>query len=96
MIRVLEEMGYPAQSPPAAGLARQLRGRLANRIRTAQKQINMRRSDHRNSIEFHDHRFPRIGLEDLRERMHRLQRLLGRFDDVRVEQISEHIFRLDR
>jgi hypothetical protein len=60
------------------------------------KAINMRRSGHRNSIEYHAHRFPDIALEELRERVERLGRQLGRFEKVRVRQLSQHIFSIDQ
>jgi surface carbohydrate biosynthesis protein len=95
ILKVLEDMGYPEQRPPKPALGRYLLGRAQNRLRTASKKINMRRRGHRNSIEFHDHRFPPIDLEDVRQRVGRLQEQLGRFGSVQVEQLSENIFRLE-
>ena len=37
----------------------------------------------------------RVGLEDVRERVARLGRQLGRFGGLRVGQRSEHLFQID-
>ena len=56
----------------------------------------MRRPGHRNSIEYHAHRFPEVTLAELRGKVERLGRQLGRFEKVRVRQLSQHIFRIDQ
>jgi hypothetical protein len=52
----------------------------------------MRRSGHRNSVEYHDHRYPGVTLEGMRARVARLRDQLGRFQAIRVRQLAEHIF----
>ena len=80
------------QRTPAA---RHLNGWLHNRLRTASKRINMRRREHRNSQDYHDHRFPDVSLDDVRERIARLGQQLGRFEKLRVRQRSQHLFHID-
>ena len=55
----------------------------------------MRRREHRNSQDYHDHRFPYVSLDDVRERIARLGQQLGRFENLRVRQRSQHLFHID-
>jgi surface carbohydrate biosynthesis protein len=92
MIAVLEEAGFNRQQPPAAPFTDYIRGWIENQVRTVKKQRNMRKPGHRNNIAFHNHRFPGISVEEIQNRVSRFGRLLNRFDKVRVEQHSRHIF----
>ena len=92
MVAVLEAAGYNKTQPPAVSISDYLRGWLNNKVRTRKKRRNMRRPGHRNNIAFHDHRFPAISVEEIMERIGRLGRLLNRFERIRVEQHSRHIF----
>jgi surface carbohydrate biosynthesis protein len=96
MVDVLEQSGYASRRPPRPSPSRYLEGWVHTKARNCVKAINMRRSGHRNSIEYHAHRFPDIALEELRERVERLGRQLGRFEKVRVRQLSQHIFSIDQ
>jgi hypothetical protein len=95
MLDALEGMGYAERRPEPSGAARYARGWIENQVRTAGKRINMRRRGHRNSAEYHDHRYPGVTLEGLRERVARLRDQLGRFGGVRVHQLAQHVFRID-
>jgi surface carbohydrate biosynthesis protein len=92
MLDALEGMGYAERPPEPSGAARHLQGWIQNQLRTAAKRINMRRSGHRNSVEYHDHRYPGVTLEGMRARVARLRDQLGRFQAIRVRQLAEHIF----
>ena len=92
MVAVLEAAGYNKKQPPAVSGSDYIQGWLNNKVRTLSKRINMRRPGHRNNIAFHDHRFPAISVEEIMERVGRLGRLLNRFESIRVEQYSKHIF----
>jgi hypothetical protein len=92
MVTVLEAAGYDRQQPPAARISDYIRGWLNNTMRTRKKRRNMRRPGHRNNIAFHDHRFPAISVEEIRDRIARFGRLVNRFNNIRVEQHSQHIF----
>jgi len=95
MVDVLVDAGYLKDPPPAVPIGRYLRGRLHNRVRTISKKINMRRPGHRNNFAYHQHRFPGITVPELEEKIDHLGRLLGRFQNIRVKQLSEYIFRID-
>jgi len=92
MVSALETAGYKQKQPPAPSRMDYLEGVLHNRMRTLIKRINMRRPGHRNNIAFHDHRFPAISADEIMDRIARLGRLLNRFESVRVQQHSKHIF----
>ena len=96
MVDVLDDMGFRTRPPPSLGLRRHLEGWVRTQLRTASKKMNARREGHRNSIEYHDHRFPEVPNEEMRSRVARFARQLGRFEDVRVTPMSRHVFRVDR
>jgi surface carbohydrate biosynthesis protein len=95
MLDALEGMGYAERRPDPPGALRFAQGWIENQLRTARKRINMRRPGHRNSTEYHDHRYPGASLDEMRARLRRLRDTLGRFHDTRIQQLSEHIFRID-
>lgn len=92
MVDVLVGAGYRDHRPARPPLHRYARGWLRNRIRSAEKRRNMRRPGHRNNIVYHAHRFPDIGVAEVRDRVARLARVLGRFEGVRVEPHGEFTF----
>jgi surface carbohydrate biosynthesis protein len=95
MVAALCDAGYHDRLPAQPDPLRYLQGWLHARARTALKQINRRRAGHRNADTFHQHRFPGTSVDDLRKRIGRLSAQLGRFEDLRVREISRHIFRID-
>jgi hypothetical protein len=95
MLDALEGMGYAERRPEPSGTLRHARGWIENQVRTAGKRINMRRRGHRNSIEYHDHRYPGVTLEGMRARVARLRDQLGRFHQIRIGHLSEHILRVE-
>lgn len=96
MLDAIEEAGYGREPRVRPGLARYAKARIHLAGRTALKKLNMRRREHRNSANYHDHRFPGVGLDELRERVASMGALLGRFQQVRAEQLADHIFVLER
>jgi surface carbohydrate biosynthesis protein len=56
--------------------------------------IKARVPEHRNNPAFQQHRFPGVSLDELRDRITRLGRVLGRFGGVEAEPVAEHIFRI--
>ena len=94
MLDALEGMGYAERRPEPPGAFRYAQGWIENQARTARKRINMRRRGHRNSTEYHDHRYPGVTLEGMRARVARLRDALGRFHGIRIRQLFEHIFRV--
>ena len=95
MVDVLVAAGYDQQRPPAVPLSSYLQGWLQTKIRTGVKRINMHRPGHRNNIRYHDHRFPPISVNELQRRIDRLGILTGRFGDIRIQQTSRHMYRID-
>lgn len=96
MVDVLDDMGFRTRRPAWPGIRRFAEGWLRNTRRTARKKRNARSEGHRNSIEYHDHRFPEVPIEEMRSRVVRFARQLGRFEGVRVTPMSRHVFRVDR
>jgi len=92
MVDVLVDAGYLQGPPPAVPLGKYLRGWLHNRVRTASKKINMRRSGHRNNFAYHQHRFPGVTADEIQERINHLGNILGRFQHVRVVPQSRYVF----
>jgi surface carbohydrate biosynthesis protein len=95
MLDALEGMGYAERRPERSGALPYARGWIENQVRTAAKRINLHRRGHRNSAEYHDHRYPRVTLEGMQARLARLRNSLGRFDEIRVRQLTEHIFQIE-
>jgi len=94
IVEVLEQLGYAERQPKPSGVAPFLIGSAHTKLRTAVKRVNMKRRGHRNSIEYHDHRFPEITVTELREKVSRLGRMLGRFDRIHIRKHSDHIFEI--
>lgn len=78
--------------PPAASW-RRLQANLLVRVKATLTKLNMHRPGP-NRAAYHDHRFPRIGVGDVMERVERLGRALGRFGTVRARERGEHLFEL--
>ena len=94
MVDVLESGQYNKRQPPAAPIWEFGSALIHNTLRTAVKQINMRRPGHRNNLTFHRHRFPDISAMEIKERIARLGRLLNRFENIHVESYSKYLFRI--
>ena len=92
MVDALEAGAYHQRRPDAAPFGKYARGWIHNTLRTAVKQVNMRRPGHRNNLRFHAHRFPDIAVDEIMERIERMGTLLKRFGSIRVEPYSKHIF----
>jgi surface carbohydrate biosynthesis protein len=72
-----------------------LRGYYAATQRSFVKRfIKARISGHRNNPAFQRHRFQGVSIEELRNRIARFDRALGRFSHVKAEPVAEHIFRI--
>jgi surface carbohydrate biosynthesis protein len=96
VVDVLEANGSLERLPERSGTMRRLTARVHLAGRTSWKRLHRDRPGHRNNLDFHRHRFPGADVAGLREKVDRFGRLLGRFDGVRVEAISEHIFTISR
>ncbi len=94
IVQVLVDAAYDRNQPSAPPLGDRVSGWVQTHTRSAIKKINMRRPGHRNNIRLHDHRFPPVTASELQQRIERLGALMGRFSRVRVEQTSQHMFRI--
>ena len=92
MVDALEAGEYHQSRPNATPFGKYAQGWVHNTLRTAVKQINMRRPGHRNNLAFHAHRFPDISVGEVMGRIERMGTLLNRFGSIRVEPHSKHIF----
>ncbi len=92
MVDALEAGSYHHRRPAATPFGQYAKGWVHNTLRTAVKQVNMRRPNHRNNLAFHAHRFPDISVDEIEKRIKRMGALLNRFDSIRVQQPSKHIF----
>ena len=75
-----------------AGLPSRLKGILHNEARTLIKRVNSTRESHRNSSQYHKHRFPTIDNRYLADRMGRFTALIGRFRDLKITNVSSDLF----
>jgi surface carbohydrate biosynthesis protein len=96
MVDALVAAGYHQKRPAPPPITKFAKGWIHNTLRTAVKQINMRRPGHRNNLAFHAHRFPDISVREITERIARMGALLNRFDSIRVTRISKHLFAIRR
>jgi len=69
---------------------------LIGTARTALKKINSFRKGHRNSKAYHDHRFPKVTSGQLQKKIATLDRTLGRFASVKIDEFSENLFTMKR
>jgi len=95
IIDVVESRETERKKLPPASLLDRLRGSLAaNRRRQRKRRAGTSPSRRVGSRERHEKRFPGVSEADLRERISRLDGCLGRFGEVRVELIDEHVYRI--
>lgn len=94
MVDVLEAAGYSQKPPPASAIRDYAQGWLHTQLRTAVKRMNMRRPGHRNNRAYHDQRFPELSVAQIEEKIARFGRLMDRFETIRVEPHSKHLFKL--
>ncbi len=73
-------------------LVSRVKGILHNEARTFVKHLNSTRKSHRNSNEYHKHRFPGIDKNYLLNRVKRLNRLTNRFNNINIEALSNNVY----
>ena len=69
---------------------------LIGTARTALKKVNSFRKGHRNSKAYHDHRFPKVTSIQLQKKVATLDKTLGRFASVKIDEFSENLFIMKR
>ncbi len=92
VVDTLIDSGYLDNSIPRPAIGDLLVGWLGMNGRTLLQRLNMQRPNSRHSRAHHAHRFPNITAAELNTRIARMGGLLNRFDRVRAEPMSEHIF----
>jgi len=93
IVDILEESGYGKSQPPATPLGTRAQGWAFAKLKAAVTNLNMRRPGP-NRLSYHDHRFPPIPIAEIEKKIARFGRLLNRFGNIRVEQHSQHLFRI--
>jgi len=95
IVAILEQIELPPRT--AAARVQGLAARAVVRGRALWKQhVKARSAQHTHNPAYQNHRFPGLTLEDVRSRIERLRRALGRFEGVRAELVAEHVFRIAR
>lgn len=93
IVDVLESSGYNKNQPPAKSIGAYAQGWLFTKLKTALTNLNMRRPGP-NRLAYHDHRFPEISVAEIEQKIACFGQLLKRFDNIRVEQYSKHLFKI--
>lgn len=91
LVDVLVESGYDRQAPRRSSALSRTAGWLKCNIRTVRKLVNTNRPGARRRA-YHDHRFPELAVADIERRVERFRQQLNRFDSIRVNAHSRHIF----
>jgi hypothetical protein len=94
IVDVLENGGYTKTQPAARPMGTYVQGWALTKLKAALTNLNMHRPGP-NRIAYHDHRFPEISVAEIEQKIARFGGLLNRFDDIRVEQHSRHLFRIN-
>jgi surface carbohydrate biosynthesis protein len=74
---------------------RRLKGHGMATMRTLKRKFKARLPRSRNKPEFHRHRYPEVTLEEMLERVSRLQQVLGEGRKLQVERILGQFFRIN-
>jgi hypothetical protein len=91
---VLEQRAHAA--PRDSSALHKFYGRSRATIRTALKDWNSRKTNHKSSADYTLHRFPKTTLSEVEQRRKLMSESLGRFQSVCVKDIGDNVFRLKR
>jgi surface carbohydrate biosynthesis protein len=91
ILDILDQHYHRPDTLPAASAAGRLQAKFLTRLKAAVTRLNMQRPGP-NRQAYHDHRFPPITVTHLEERIQHLGQVLQRFEKVRVQRHSEHVF----
>ena len=95
IVDVLVASGYDKKQPPAQPVGRYVWGWARTKLKALATKLYMRRPGP-NRLAYHDHRYPPISVAEIEQKIARFGKLLDRFDNIHVEQYSEHLFRIRR
>ncbi|GAB4265057.1 MAG: hypothetical protein Kow0092_17100 [Deferrisomatales bacterium] len=91
---VLEALDDGVRSRRGPGPGRYATGWVEAKLRARSKRANARKPGHKNHVAYQRQRFPGITLSEVRSRLERMKKSLGRFEDVTVNQLQENVFRV--
>jgi surface carbohydrate biosynthesis protein len=94
MVDVLEGVIEDGAELPKPSFRHRLEGRSMSSVRTLIKRSKERIPGSHNRPEFQRHRYPGILFEELGDRIRRLQKLLGYEEELRVQKLYSHFFRI--
>jgi len=94
MVDVLEGVLEGRSELPKPSLHDRLEGWSMSTIRTLIKRSKERIPGSHNRPEFQRHRYPEVSLEEMRARVLRFQQVLSDSEQLKVEQMSDHFFRI--
>lgn len=95
IVETLCRLGFRDRLPDPPKIHRFAWAWLATQVRMALKRSRKNSRNHRNSSQFHSHRFPGTSVEDLESRVRRLSAQVGRFKDIRVRELWEHVYSIE-
>jgi len=93
ILDILDQHYRLPDSLPAPSPAGRLQAKILTRLKAGLTRLNMQRPGP-NRQAYHDHRFPRVKVSHLEERIRRLGEVFQRFEKVQVQQHSEHVFHI--
>jgi surface carbohydrate biosynthesis protein len=94
MVDVLEKIARGQEQAPKSSLRNTLERRIVTTGLHLAKRVKSKLPGSHNRPEFQRHRYPGISRDGLRERLNRMQKVLGDHVKVDIEQISDVMFRL--
>jgi hypothetical protein len=94
IVDVLEDMEGQPSGVVQPGRLRYARGWMRAHLRARSKRANANKPGHKNNADYERKRFPGITLAEVRDRLNRLGKQLGRFESLQVEEIEDNIFRI--
>jgi surface carbohydrate biosynthesis protein len=95
IVDVLEQRAQHLAAGRGPSAGRRLRGWINATWRSAVKRhIKARIPQHRNNPDYQRNRYQGLSRDELRERIERLGKCLGRFVDLRVDPVAEHIYQI--
>jgi len=91
IVNILQEYDYHKRQPTASPTGTYIQGWLYAKVKAALTQLYMHRPGP-NRLAYHNHRFPEIAATDIEQKITRFSCILKRFNHVRVQQYSKHLF----
>ncbi len=91
---VLEHILEGRHGVPKPSLAKRINGRYRASQRRLIKGFKARLPGSKYRPEFQRHRYPGLSLEEMQKRIDRFQHLMGEAGELKVEPISDHVFRI--